>query len=182
MGCLRPRTVFGVVAAVLLAATWGCTHVPPPREVQGAYGAPSLGYEVALPAGEWVATPQKDPSVTVFRLKGAPGRIAVQVTTVKDAGPGSKKVLASGLLVDIEGHKLISRSPRVVSQCEAIAQDWSARVRETPIRARTCVFICEGRVYDLYCWSKPEEFERTAALFETFLRGFRVKFPEEMTK
>ncbi len=158
---------------VLLAA--GCRSVET-VQVAGRYVDGRAGYVISLPEGQWQAARDGSSGLVTFHLAGTDGRIAVQATSLPTGKPGSAEILARGLLSGFKDRNSLVTRRRVVAQCEAISQDWTATIGEQRVRGRSCVLAFEGQIYDIVAWAPEEQFAPMGELFEAFMAGFQLPF------
>jgi len=161
------------VAVLLVLAAVGCRSVEPVPAAD-RYVDRQAGYAISLPAGDWRVVRDSSAGLALFHPPGVSGRIAVQVTPMPAGGPGSVEVLARELLISFKDRKILETRRRVVAQCEAISQDWTATIGEQRVRARSCVLAFRRRIYDIVVWAPEEQFARVGELFEVFVAGFQL--------
>jgi hypothetical protein len=160
------------ILPVLLISTVmaGCATRFQPA-TQGPYVWTHQGLSVALPPGVWETHAAQRAGIVVFRQRGVPGGIAVQVTRILQKHLSTPSVLSRELLLDFENVTIEQTSLMCVDKDESVCRIATARLDGKDVKLRACSLVRGERIYDFTCWSTPAQFDVMNALFTQFLEG-----------
>ncbi len=165
------RLRYIAIPALLLVSVAGCKFRSATIE-GGRYRAPTPGFEVTMPAGNWEATEGPDENAVTFRREGSPSRIAVQAR--EKESNASLDILSRHLLVHFPDKKIIASGSGEVYGEPAVFVVAEAIVDGQPVKLKAWTFVSADVVYDVVLWSRAESFDKEVRLLGEFLDGLSV--------
>jgi len=155
-----------LLVCLILAATAACAG--------RSHKSPHYSYSSeSLPPPDW--TPEKSKEVALlFRHQDPPMGIMVntECDRYQDAPLTS---LSRSLFISFENRREISRSAGKVDGHDAEVVVMQCSLDGAPLKVKAYTFKTDQCVYDIAYMAAPDHFDEGLAIFEEYVRGFKVE-------